>query len=841
MVEDKLYQKDQSLQTVHMLCKPKPFYDEEKKVAVGYINPLYLTKSKQVQPALYNGHELVKTHYAPAIVHDLEDTLEIEHFEGILTALVKEVKEMKEIFEQMEVEVDQNDVDEQCAEVERKNLLIKNKNMIAGCLSNELLYSVMNDVNTESRFSDMHDAYTVEQAHVTSYPKASGSQPKSNSKTNRISPAKGANKLPVEDLPRTNKSHLRTTNDVDSRSHIKRTVRDTIFNVRQQQVFLTAYELRPGFCLGCLKHLTGNRSRLKNFMKKFIGTVRFGNDYFGAILGYGDYVIGDSVISRVYYVEGLGHNLFFVGQICDSDLEVAFRKYLCYVKDVDGMDLQEQIMVVTLSVHLNFGTINDLVRKDLNSSAERCCRKIESYTCGGCSDNANIFKSSDVSMGRNLGKLKATDDIGIFVGYAPNRKGYIIYKKRTQRIMETIHVHFDELTEQMAYVHISTGPKPILLMPGQIKPLTVERPVPPAPAVQVPVFSASTPSSTTIDLDAPSISHSPSSLEVQPPISHQGVAVGPTIKDNPITQIEDDRFVNVFDLEPSFEESSSGDVSSAESNQVIKPHNHLGKWFKDHPMDNVIAKGCRQKECIAFKKSFAPVARIEAIKILIAIAVSKNMIIFQIDVNAFLNGELKEEVYISQPKGFVNPDHPTHVYRLKKALYSLKQAPRAWYSTLSRDEFKILDVNNGANVVFLMITNTSDPVDTPMVDRSKLDEDPLGISVDQTCFEMRSQLTDCGFAFNNIPLHCDNKSAIALCCNNVQHSRSKHIDIRHHFIREQVETGVVELYFVTTDYQLANIFTKALPRDQFEFLLLRLGVKSMTPKTLKRLQEEEEE
>ncbi|GKD76051.1 hypothetical protein Tco_1334333 [Tanacetum coccineum] len=219
--------------------------------------------------------------------------------------------------------------------------------------------------------------------------------------------------------------------------------------------------------------------------------------------------------------------------------------------------------------------------------------------------------------------------------------------------------------------------------------------------------------------------------------------------------------------------------------------------------------------------------------------------------------------------------------------------------------------------------DTSDPVDTPMVDRSKLDEDPLGIPVDHTasrldmiftvcmcaryqakptkkhieaikrvfrylrgtinwglwypkdasmaltayedadlagfqdtrrkaeyiamsgcCAQilwMRSQLTDYNFAFNNIPLYYDNKSAIALCCNNVQHSRSKHIDIRHHFIREQVENGVVEFYFVTTDYQLTNIFTKALPRERFEFLLSRLGMKSMSLKILKRLQDGEDE
>ncbi|GJY00829.1 hypothetical protein Tco_0358981 [Tanacetum coccineum] len=106
---------------------------------------------------------------------------------------------------------------------------------------------------------------------------------------------------------------------------------------------------------------------------------------------------------------------------------------------------------------------------------------------------------------------------------------------------------------------------------------------------------------------------------------------------------------------------------------------------------------------------------------------------------------------------------------------------------------------------------------------------------------MRSQLSDYGFAYNHIPLYCNNKSVIALCCNNVQHSRSKHIDIRHHFIREQVEKGVVELYFVRTEYQLADIFTKALPRERFEFILSWLGMKRIKPETLKRLQDDQDE
>ncbi|GKG21410.1 retrovirus-related pol polyprotein from transposon TNT 1-94, partial [Tanacetum coccineum] len=85
------------------------------------------------------------------------------------------------------------------------------------------------------------------------------------------------------------------------------------------------------------------------------------------------------------------------------------------------------------------------------------------------------------------------------------------------------------------------------------------------------------------------------------------------------------------------------------------------------------------------EESFAPVARIEAIIIFTANAASKNMMVYQMDVKiAFLNGKLKEEVYVSQPEGFIDPDRPNHVYRLKKALYGLKQAPRAWYDTLSK-------------------------------------------------------------------------------------------------------------------------------------------------------------
>ncbi|GKA77667.1 retrovirus-related pol polyprotein from transposon TNT 1-94 [Tanacetum coccineum] len=236
-----------------------------------------------------------------------------------------------------------------------------------------------------------------------------------------------------------------------------------------------------------------------------------------------------------------------------------------------------------------------------------------------------------------------------------------------------------------------------------LEPPRVERSIYPAPAVPVPVNSAGTPSSTTIDQDAPSLSHSPSSSALQSPSLHQVVSAGTTIiEDNPFAPVDNDPFVNVFAPEPSSEASSSGDVSSTESTHATQTHHHLEKWSKDHPFDNIykvkldeygdvlknkarlVAKGYRQEEGIDFEEFFAPVAHIKAIRIFITNAANKNMTIYQIDVKtAFFNGELKEEVYVSQTEGFIDLDHPTHVYRLKKALYGLKQAPRAWCDTLS--------------------------------------------------------------------------------------------------------------------------------------------------------------
>nr|GEX36060.1 hypothetical protein [Tanacetum cinerariifolium] len=969
--EDRLFKQDQSLQTVHMLCRPKPYYNELNK----------------------------------------------EHIKGIQKALTIKIKEMKDVFEELKAEVAQNIVDRKHVEIERKNLLIANDNLIAGCLSKDVFYVAMNSELNVARFIEMHVANTVVEArcleleaelsnlldkiHNDNHNKlvnrfsnlevhhlnlqlkyqnfkdsfgnnpptpakdtpdfdsvfvigkmksslqgkdkvikqlkkqishlqetrsevdrvnhctdASGSQPRSNTKTNRISPAKGVNKMNVEEHPRTNKSHLRTSNRVDSSSRSERT---------------------------------------------FIGRVRFGNDHFGTIMGYGDYVIGDSVISRVYYVEGLGHNLFSVRQFCDSDLEVAFRKHSCYVRDTNGVKLikgSRSSNLYTISVedmmksssiclfsrasknkswlwhrrlnHLNFGTINDLARKDLvrgkkyilvivddyswftwvkilrskNDTPEviikfphqiqvglnKTVRYIRTYngiefvnkalieyykrvdifhqktvprtpqqngvierwkrtlveaarimlifskapmflwaevvaTACYTQNRSHIHthhnntpyelvhnKKPDLTFFRvfgafcyptndsqDLGKLQPTADIGIFVGYAPSRKGYRIYNKRTRRIKKTIHVQFDELTEPMAPVHLRTEPTPIFLTPGQLSSGLVRNPVPAAPYVPLankdleilfqPMFDEY--------LEPPHVKRPFSStLAIQVPVD--SATKSTLMDDNPGAPVDNTPFINVFALEPSSDASSSGDVSSTESPYVSQTLHHLVepknfksaitedclfqamqdefyefdrlqvwelvpqpdcvmiiilKWIYKVKLDEngdvlknkawLVAKGHRQEEVINFEESFAPVARIKAIRIFIANAASKNMIIYQMDVKTtFLNGELKEKVYVSQPEGFVDPDHPTHVYRLKKALYGLKQAPWACPGGIFINQSKF-----ALEILKKFGMDSCDHVDTPMVDQLKLNEDPLGIPVDQTRFHsMDTQRSTSGSA-----------------------------------------------------------------------------------------------
>nr|GEZ32430.1 hypothetical protein [Tanacetum cinerariifolium] len=517
------------------------------------------------------------------------------------------------------------------------------------------------------------------------------------------------------------------------------------------------------------------------------------NDHFGAIMGYGDYVVGESVISRVYYVEGLGHNLFSVRQFYDSDLEVAFRKHSCYVRDTDGVDLikgsrrlkfekdhlcsacqlgkskkhthkpkaentnlevlntlhmdlcgpmrvqtinGKKYILVIVDDYSRFTWVKFLRSKDetpdvvikfitqiqvgLNKTVRyvRTDNGIEfvNHTMTEYYERIGIFHQKTVPRTpqqngvvemRNRTLIEAARTMLIFFKapmflcaeavattcYTQNRS--LIHTRHHKTPYELVHNKKPDLTFFKVFgkgiesttkgPDISSGLVPnlipatpyapptnkeldILFKPmfdEYLEPPWAERPGSPAQAVQALVTSAGTPLSTTIDQDAPSPHTSPSSSALQSHSLPPGVVTEPYfMEDHNVAPVDNNPVVNLFAPKPHSEASSSRDISSTESPYISKIKlDEYGDVLKNKAW--LVAKGYRQEDGIDFEESFAPVARIEAIRIFIANA-------------------LKEEVYVSQSEGFVDPDHPTHVYRLKKALYRLKHAPRARYDTLSK-------------------------------------------------------------------------------------------------------------------------------------------------------------
>nr|GEW83791.1 hypothetical protein [Tanacetum cinerariifolium] len=254
-------------------------------------------------------------------------------------------------------------------------------------------------------------------------------------------------------------------------------------------------------------------------------------------------------------------------------------------------------------------------------------------------------------------------------------------------------------------------------------------------------------------------------------------------------------------------------------------------WKNKHDEENtvirnkyrLVSKGYAQKEGIDFKESFAPVARLEPVRLFIAYSVHKSFTVYQMDVKTtFLYGPLKEEVYVNQPNGFVDPYHPDKVFYLKKALYGIKvihQSPRGIF---------INQAKYAQEILIKHVMTSCDSIGTPMATKN-LDADLSGTLIDQTKYHsivealISMDENSAHRLFDKIPMYGDSKAAIAISCNPIQHSRTKHIDVRYHFIKEKVEKGIVELFFVRTEYQLADLFTKALFEERFKYLVRRLA------------------
>ncbi|GJY26221.1 retrovirus-related pol polyprotein from transposon TNT 1-94 [Tanacetum coccineum] len=354
----------------------------------------------------------------------------------------------------------------------------------------------------------------------------------------------------------------------------------------------------------------------------------------------------------------------------------------------------------------------------------------------------------------NLGKLQPKADIGIFIDYAPINK---------LTVMASEYSSSKPALHEMTLATIGSGlvpnPPPSTLF---VPPSRTEWDI-----LFQPLFDELLNPSPSVDLPAPKVIDPILEVVAPEPAASTGLPSSTTIdQDAPLPKNDSEAF-------------SSSDVIPTNVHTATPYSEHVNKWTKDHPLENIIVEPKNYKDALTqacwieamqeelneFErlevwelvprsdkvmvitlKWIYKVTRIEAIRIFLAFAAQKSIIVYQMDVKtAFLNGILREEVYVSQPDGFMDQDNPNHVYKLKKALYGLKQAPHAWYDLLS-NFLLTQDFSKGTNPRGIFINQSkyaleslkkygmesSDPMDTPMLKKSKLDKDPQGKSVDPT-------------------------------------------------------------------------------------------------------------
>nr|GEX03129.1 hypothetical protein [Tanacetum cinerariifolium] len=664
----------------------------------------------------------------------------------------------------------------------------------------------------------------------------------------------------------------------------------------------------------CSKHITGNRALLTNFVEKFLGMIRFRNNNFTVITGYGDVVIGSLTIKRVYYVEGLGHNLFSIGQFCDKGLEVAFRKSACFVRNENDVDLltgdrSSNLYTITLNEiasnssscllakvsslqswlwhqhlsHLNFATINNLVKNNLVRGLPKM--KFEKdHLCSACEQEkihqkhpksktiftsnkplyllhmdlcglmrveneaseviisfikktqvgisqqfsaARMTQKNGVVERRNrtlveaartmltfsklplflwaeaiatacftqnrliihkrfdktpyelinkrkpnikffhvfrrrcyllneyddVGKLKAKGDIGMFVGYSKNSAALRVYNKRTRKIHESVDVNFNEISK--------IDSKQFSLEPGLTN------------LNETGKSSNLTKSLTTnveISNNEGEVFHEVSeSFQVESSSSSLNDDVQQSPEEVILPQKNNQSISN--DMIPNVDEASSS-------------HNMFNERLEDAYFDAI---GYSQQEGIDYDETFALVAQIEAIRLFLAYAAHKDFTVYQMDVKTvFLNGILKEEVfkmetYDTVPTPMIEQaklklelvgkpvDHTVYRIMIGSLMYLTSTRPDIMFATCDK---LVCWSSKKQNCVSISTAESEYVVVS-------------GCCAQVLC--MRTQLTDYGFFFDKVPIYCDSKSAIAISCNPVQHTRTKHIDVRYHFIKDHVE------------------------------------------------------
>nr|GEV60238.1 integrase, catalytic region, zinc finger, CCHC-type, peptidase aspartic, catalytic [Tanacetum cinerariifolium] len=556
--ENKLHKMGQTNQTVHMIMPSKDTLYNGRK-GIGFENPSYFEKAKDLRPSLYDekviglgytptflthsnkaleikkfkrarenkiefAYDYGTNEFAQTVCSDCDFRKIIIDLEDEVVSLLEKEKANLETIESLKskgFESSENTISESknqsqndCQVVEKECDQVENSKVIAPGMF-KLSVSQKLDTFSSVRRPKHNDVIW----------KKKGSSNTSNvdfSSVNHIKLNKDVKRYFRKDLLSCSNSHLGETSsayvfndaiNVPCNSRLYDSFDENslfIFDdesVRISPVSKIPFRKKPcnslnivQICLwiidsGCSKHMTGNRALLTKFVEKFLETVRFGNNDFAVIAGYGYVVIGSMTIKKVYYVEGLGHNLFNAGQFCNKGLEVAFQKSTFFVQneyDVDLLTGDRSLNLYTIALnevasnsltcllekasssqswlwhqrlsYLNFATINNLVKNNLIQAIATACftqnhsiiykrfdktpyeltnkRKpnIKFFCVFGC-------RCCLLNDYEDVGKLKAKRDIGVFVGYSKESAAFRIYNKRTRKIHRSVNVNFDEISE----------------------------------------------------------------------------------------------------------------------------------------------------------------------------------------------------------------------------------------------------------------------------------------------------------------------------------------------------------------------------------------------------------
>ncbi|GJZ18403.1 integrase, catalytic region, zinc finger, CCHC-type containing protein [Tanacetum coccineum] len=769
--------------------KPNKVYDTFLKAGLGYKNPERLKKAIAAQQKMYDGEML---HCA-------------------------------------KLKIDSPDSEETLEDAEESRLKMRNKMV-------QINYGKLNALY--ETFVPQQE-FSVEQTYF-SIPFTSNNGSESKEVTLNLPIPKKPNEKSSNSVRRKKSKDtkskdrvLKNKNDKRPSAHVRK-MSSSVSKDSNKRETMHSNVIQLVLWIGCSKHMTNNLQLLINFIEKCIGTVHFGNDHFAAITGYGDYVQGNLTICHVYYVEGLGHNLFSVGQFCDGDLEVSFRSNTCYVRNLEGDDLltgSRDSNLYTISIskmaasslvclmfratstkswlwhrrlsHLNFGTINQLMLNDLVDGLPKFKYK-KDHICSAC----KLGKSMKSSF---LPKLVPSTESKLELLHmdlcGPMRvasiNGFRIYNHRTKKIMERIHVKFDELTT-MASECNNSGPR-----------------------INCTNFQDSSEDSQSV----------PSKIDLHnlfgPLFEEYYATSSPEVSDNfAANTLDNDNTsssLSIFieeDEAPQIVSLSAKQVANEPNSAVLNENadefvqediaNLDGTFFTMHLqlLFSLVAKGYRQEDGIDFEGSFAPVARLES------------------------------------PDGFVDPDFPNHVYRLKKALYGLKQAPRAWYDKLSSFliEHHFTKDLQGAPVVQtkyhsmiggLMYLTAGRPNIAFVTFVCARYQDSGFELIAYKDADLAGCNDDCKSTSGGIQFLGDKLVSWSLKkkdCTTMLTAEAEYVSLSACCAQENVEKGTIELYFFGTEYQLAGLFTKALPKERFVYLVHRIGMRCMTPTELEHLE-----